>query len=288
MIPLYRYERKRAFAGLRGWLFGAALLMAAGIAAAYACFYGGSAEIQYVLSGAEYALIPAVPYLCADSMAADRKNGNEGFLATLPVSTARVVWGKYLGLMSVVAVPVGLLCLLPPVFSLYGEVDLAASYGAILFFFLLCAGLVAVCQLISALTDRPIRAGLIGLAVLAGGFLLPPLSLLLPEAGWLSLGIFILLAGGIGVLGWRCTGSRVLGAVTAGLLAAGELVLYLLFPSLYRGLFPSLCVSLSPFLCFEQAISYGLLELDSLLLLCALPVLCVSLTVAVLRRRRLA
>lgn len=288
MSAIYRYELRRAFSGLRGWLFGAILLLAAGISAAYYCFYGGSADILYVLSGAEYVLILAVPYLCMDSMAPDRKSGNESFMSTLPVSTAGVVWGKYLALLGVVAVPVGLLCLLPLLFAAYGTVNMLSSYSYLLFYFLLCAGLVAVCQFLSALTSNRYLAGLLGLAVLLALFFLPLSGFLLPEAGWVSLLLCILCGLGVGALGWRFTGSRVTGSVVAGLLILPQLVLFLYRPELYGGLFSALCNSLSPFLCFEQAVGYGLMELDSLLFLLSVPVLFVYMTVAVLKRRRLA
>lgn len=288
MSAIYRYELRRAFSGLRGWLFGAVLLLTAGISAAYYCFYGGSADVLYVLYGAQYGLILAVPYLCMDSLAPDRKSGNETFLSALPVSTAELVWGKYLALLGVAAVPIGLLCLLPLLFAVYGTVDMASSYSSLLSFFLLAADLIAICQLLSALTSRRRLAGLVGLGALILVYVLPLVSLFLPEAGWVSLILCILLGLGVGALGRRFTGSWVTGLVTAGVLTVLQVALYVALPTLYEGLFSALCVSFSPFLCFEQATGYGLFDLSTLLLLLSVPVLFISLTVAVLKRRRLA
>ena len=168
MRAVFRRELRACLGGLRGWGYAALVLVVSGIAVAYYNFYGGSSDIVYAVHFAEYALIPAVPLLCADSMARDRRDGTDRLLRSLPVSGLSAVLGRYLALVCAAAIPVGVLCLYPLLFALYGTVDFAAAYTALFGLFLLCAGLVAVCQFLSALTSRSGIAFGLGAAVTAG------------------------------------------------------------------------------------------------------------------------
>ncbi len=286
MRAVFRRELRACFCGLRGWGYAALVLAVSGIAVAYYNFYGGSADILYALTFGEYALIPAVPLLCAGSMARDRRDGTDRLLRSLPISGAATVLGRYFALLCVAALPVGVLCLYPLLFSLYGTVNYAASYTALLGFFLLCAGLVAVCQLISALTVRPAVAFGIGAAVMLVLFFLPLLGVFLPTAPWVSFAVLVAAGLLIAAAGFVFTRRWVVSAVTAGALTALTTAAFLWRAELFRGLFYDLTLLFSPFTRFEEAKLYGLFDVNVLLLLVSVPLLFLYLTVAVTERRR--
>lgn len=288
MIAVCQREFRALFRGLWGWIYIAGMVLAFGIAASYYSFYGGSVSIPYILTFGEYAVIPLIPCLCAAVGSHDRRDGSEAWLRTLPISTAAKVGGKYLALLCVMALPSGLLCLLPLLFALYGAaVDMAASYLAIGGFFLLCAALAAVCLFLSSLTGRWIVACVAGVTALLLLFFLPLFGVLIPIAGWVSLLLLLLVSWFAAVGGWLYTRRRSVGIVTAAVLTASLLGWFFARPDAYVGLVYSLTALLSPFTNFEQAVMYGILDLNTLLLLLSVAVLFLFCTGAVLERRRL-
>lgn len=288
MMTICQRELRALFRGLWGWIYIAGMCLAFGIAASYYSFYGGSVSIPYILTFGEYAIIPLIPCLCAAVGSRDRRDGADAWLRTLPISTAATVGGKYLALLCMTALPLGLLCLLPVLFSLYGAtVDMVASYVAIGGFFLLCAALAAVCLFLSSLTGRWIVACVAGATALLLLFFLPLFGVLIPTAGWVSLllQLFVFWVAAVG--GWLYTRRRLVGIVTAAVLTIASVVSFFVWPDTYVGLVYSLTALLSPFTSFEQAMMYGLLDLNTLLLLLSMILLFLFCTGAVLERRRL-
>ena len=127
--------------------------------------------------------------------------------------------------------------------------DFAAAYTALFGLFLLCAGLVAVCQFLSALTSRSGVAFGLGAAAMLVLFFLPLAGAFLPSTPWVSF---------------------------AALVVTG----------LLEGLFYGLMLILSPFTRYEQATLYGLFDVNVLLLLLSVPLFFLYMTAAVTERRR--
>lgn len=288
MMTICQRELRALFRGLWGWIYIAGMCLAFGIAASYYSFYGGSVLIPYILIFGEYAVIPLIPCLCAAVGSRDRRDGSDAWLRTLPLSTAATVGGKYLALLYVMALPLGILCLLPVLFSLYGAaVDMAASYVAIGDFFLLCAALAAVCLFLSSLTGRWAVACVAGVTALLLLFFLPLFGVLIPIAGWISLLLLLFVFWVAAVGGWLYTRRRLVGIVTAAVLTVASVVSFFVWPDTFVGSVYSLTALLSPFTSFEQAMMYGILDLNTLLLLLSMILLFLFCTGAVMERRRL-
>ena len=286
MRAVFRRELRACLGGLRGWGYAALVLVVSGIAVAYYNFYGGSSDIVYAVHFAEYALIPAVPLLCADSMARDRRDGTDRLLRSLPVSGLSAVLGRYLALVCVAAIPVGVLCLYPLLFALYGTVDFAAAYTALFGLFLLCAGLVAVCQFLSALTSRSGVAFGLGAAAMLVLFFLPLAGAFLPSTPWVSFAALVVTGLLVAAAGYLFTRRLIVSAVTAGVLTLGLTAAFLLEREVFEGLFYGLMLILSPFTRYEQATLYGLFDVNVLLLLLSVPLFFLYMTAAVTERRR--
>lgn len=286
MTAVFKRELRACLCGLRGWGSMALILFASGIGVAYYNFFGGSSDILYAMTFAECALIPAIPLLCMSSMARDRADGTERFLLSLPVENASVVVGKYLAMLCVVAMPFGVMCLYPLVFSLYGTVGFAAAYTDLFGFFLLCAGLIAICQFLSGLTGKPLVALIMGVAVMLVLYFFPLLGVFLPTAPWVSFAALVAVALLIAVSGFFFTGSWITATVTACVLTGALTAAFLLVPELFSGLFGDLTRLFSPFSRYEEAKLYGLFDVNVLLLLLSVPPLFVYLTTATAERRR--
>lgn len=286
MTAVFKRELRACLCGLRGWGSIALILLASGIGVAYYNFFGGASDILYAMTFTECALIPAIPLLCMSSMARDRADGTERFLLSLPMGNTSVVVGKYLAMLCVAAMPFGVLCLYPLAFSLYGTVGFAAAYTDLFGFFLLCAGLIAICQFLSGLTRKPLVALVMGIAALLILYFFPFLGVFLPTAPWVSFAALVAVALLIAVAGYFFTGSWIPAAVTAGVLTGALTVAFLLAPDSFGGLFGDLTRLFSPFSRYEEAKLYGLFDINVLVLLLSVPPLFLYLTTAAAERRR--
>jgi ABC-2 type transport system permease protein len=101
----------------------------------------------------------------------ERRAGTVETLMTLPVSPLRLVLGKFLAALGLVAVAVALTVPLPVTVSLLGPMDWGPVIGAYLATLLLAAAYIAIGLFISARTDNPI-VSLIGTALVCGVFYL--------------------------------------------------------------------------------------------------------------------
>jgi len=115
----------------------------------------------------------------------ERRAGTLEVLATLPVPTWKLVLGKFLAALALVAVALVLTVPLPVTVSLLGELDWGPVLGAYLATLLLAAAYIAIGLFVSARTDNPIVA-LIGTTLLCALFYLigsPALTSLFGHGG---------------------------------------------------------------------------------------------------------
>ena len=201
MLAVYKRELKAYLHNVYGWLFMAILLAAFGIMVFMFNFMYGNPHIEYALVAGQYVLLLLVPILCMRSMAEDKRNKTDMFYRSLPLRASAVVLGKYLALLTVLALPCLLICTYPLLFSAFGEGVWGSwdsvwkffghSYLSILCFFVLGAALIAVCQFFSSLTENLVVAAVMGEGALISMVVLPILGALLPELPLISFIAFV-------------------------------------------------------------------------------------------------
>lgn len=103
----------------------------------------------------------AIPILTMRVIAEERRQKTDQLLYALPIGMTRVVLGKYLAMITVVAIPCAIMGAYPLILRSFGNVPLGTAYGTLLACFLLSCTLSAVGMLISSLTDnQAVAAGL--------------------------------------------------------------------------------------------------------------------------------
>lgn len=317
MTAVYKRELRTCFGSLHTWLFIAGCLAAAGAFFDYHNLLLGSTDVCSALCmpmylpisfGKGYLYVPQLtfwltllfPVAGAFSMAPDRQDGTDLFLRALPVKAGAVAGGKYLALLTVYAVPTAVLCLIPLLFSAFGDVDMASAYAGIFLIFLLGAAALAVCLFISSLTKKVLWAYLIGVGAL--WLLYLPMTLQwpgvmtskvcltvlewffsVPLASCLSLMVCALL---IGLIVWALTRSLPAGAVTAAVLTVVCMVLFLAAPGFMTGLVPNMMIMSSPFAQVETMVSYSELTVSGIAALLSYVCFFLFLTVRSVDSRR--
>lgn len=172
MIAIYKRELRAVFHSMIGWIFMAAMLFFIGL---YFSIYNLGQGYPYVaisLSSTLFVVIIAVPILTMRIMTEDRRQHTDKLLYTAPVRTVSVILGKYFAMLTVFAIPVLLVCILPIFLSLYGTVPYRETYVAILGFLVYGAACIAIGQFISSLTENQIVAAVLSFVLLFLGYMM--------------------------------------------------------------------------------------------------------------------
>ena len=125
MTAIYRRELNSYFKGLTGYVFAAFMLLFIGIYCAIINLKSGYASFGYVLNNASFIYIIIIPILTMRSVAEERRQRTDQLLYALPISMAKIVMGKFLAMLTVLAVPLAVICVYPIALSGFGTVNYA-------------------------------------------------------------------------------------------------------------------------------------------------------------------
>ena len=289
MSAIYERELDSQLNGLTGYLYGAFMLLFAGV---YVMAYnlGGYTEFTYVVFSMTCILVAAIPMLTMRSIAEERRQGTDKLLYSLPISMTRIVLGKYLALVTVMAMPMAVMCLYPPIISAVatsGVMPMKSAYGAMLGFFALGAALTAVGLFISSLMENVgLAAGACFGAMLLIYFL-TPLTGYIASTATASLIGFTVAAALLGFVTWRMTGSGRLALILGGIGEAAALACFLIFRQSFGGLFAKALGMLAIFDRFDN-LAYDIFDMTGLVYFASVAAVFLFLTVQVMERRRWA
>ena len=285
MGAVYEREIKSYFRGPMGYIVIAFVLLFAGIYTMVVHLYSMLANFEYVLSNMSFLYLLAVPVLTMRLIAEERRQKTDQLLYSLPLSMGKIVLGKYLAAVTVLAIPLGIVGLYPLLLSLYGEIYLPMAYGSLLAFFLLGAALIAVGMLVSALTENQIVAAVGGFLLILLNYFLGDLSAYIPSTSIASFLAFTALIALVAMLLQWMTGNGVL-SVGFAVVAEGALfVLLLVKGEALAGSFPALLQKIALFDRFYNFI-YGMFDWTTVVFYGSVGVFFLFLTVQSLEKRR--
>ena len=166
MIAILKHELRLYFHSLTAYVFGAFLLLIVGIGSMLYNLQAAVSNFEYVLSFSSMVFAVIVPILTMRVIAEERKQKTDQLLYSLPISTTKVVVGKYLALLALYLIPLAIISTYPLIFSQYGEVYLLTSYGSLIAYFIMGAALIAIGVFVSSLTENQGFAAGIGIAAI--------------------------------------------------------------------------------------------------------------------------
>ena len=244
---LYDREFNSYFHSLYGYVFTAFVVLVAGIYVSGDCLRGGSANFSGVVGSMSFIYLIIIPILTMRVFAEERRQKTEQLLYALPVSMGEVVIGKYLALISVLAVPTVIMAFYPPILAFFGDVDMLASYCALIGYYLCGCALCAVGMFLSSLADnQAVAAGMCFVAMLLLFFLSSLANLVSTSASATLLAAAVLLVL-LGLLAFTLTRSKKAAISITAVLEGLLLVSYLLFKDRFTGVFPAVMKKLSVF-----------------------------------------
>lgn len=153
MKAVFKHELSLYYHGLLAYVFGAFLLEFIGIGAMMYNINRAVANFEYALGTFCIGFVALVPILTMRVLAEEKKQKTDQLLSLLPITGVDIVLGKYFAMAVVFVAPMVVACIYPFIFSLYGDVYLPTSYGALFAFICLGLALIAIGMFISSLTE---------------------------------------------------------------------------------------------------------------------------------------
>ena len=285
MTAIYRRELGSYFHGMTAYVFIAFLLVFSGIYTMIYNLNAGYPNFEYVLQAMSIIFLIAIPVLTMRVVAEERRQKTDQLLYALPLGMTRVVLGKYLAMLTVVAIPCAIMGLYPLLLSAFGSVFLPTAYGTLVGFFLLSATLAAIGLFISSLTENQAVAAGLCFGVMLLLFFMADLSDLVPDSTGASLAallVTVLAAAGLVRLFTRSTPAALVVAIAG---EAGLFVAYLTASYAFAGLFGKLADGLSVFERF-YVFANGVFDLTAVLYFLSVIAVALFLAVQSMEKRR--
>ena len=285
MTAIFLREFKGYFNSMLGWVLTGVMLLFGGLYFTAVNLQGGYTDLSYTLYSFIIVLLIFVPLLCMRSFAEEKRSRTDQLLLTSPVSIPGIVMGKYLSLLAMFAVPLGVYALYPLLMKALGAANFAASYSGLLAYFFLGAALIAVCMYLSTLTENQIVAALSGFGVLLVCYLMPASQTLFTAGSSLALVVFAIILGAASLIIGLRSRSLVLGG---GVFAVGCIALAVLFSVRSAALTTAFSAVLGALALFEPFLNFvnGLFDVTALVYYAGVAGLFLFLTGQALEKRR--
>jgi ABC-2 type transport system permease protein len=282
---IFKHEVKSYFTGLTAYVFGAFLLLFAGI---YTMAYNLNAlmvNFEYVPASMSFVFLIIVPILTMRTIAEERRQKTDQLLYALPISMTEVVLGKFFALLVVFLVPTAIMGLYPLVLSAFGDVYLPAAYGAIVGFFFLGAALLSIGLFLSSVTESQAVAAGLCFVVMLVNYILASLADYLPTSAYGSFVAFTVLVLLVVLILWRMTRSSFAALLVGILLEGGLSAWYLSDSTAFESLFPDILEQFSLYQRFYTFVN-GVFDLTGIVYFLTVIALFLFLTVQSMEKRR--
>lgn len=285
MIAVLKHELRNYFHSFTAYVFGAFLLAIVGIGAMLYNLQAAVSNFEYVLSFGTIIFMVIVPILTMRVIAEERKQKTDQLLYSLPISTVKVILGKYLSLLVIYLIPLAIISIYPLIFAQFGDVYLPTSYGSLVAIFIMGAALVALGVFISSLTDNQGLAAGIGIAVILFNYYSVSLSEYVSSTAFGSAIALSVLALLLGVIIRYLTRNEQFASGISLILLAVITATYFLNPTAFEGLLPNIMRQLSLFDRFNTFVS-GVFDLTAIFYYVSVIVFFLFLSVQSLEKRR--
>lgn len=286
MLAIYKRELKSYFQSMVGCVFIAFLMVFTGIYFMAYNLMSGYPYFSYTLSGSLIVFIVGIPLITMRSFSEERKNKTDQLLLTAPVSLGKVVMGKYLAIVTVIAIPNVIFCIYPLIIKSQGTAYLMVDYISILVFFLLGCVYAAIGMFLSSLTESQIIAFISTFGILLVLYLWDGILSMLPSSALSGLvGVLIILSVAAFYI-WQMTGNAVLAGEIEIIGAAAGIITYIVRSSLFENLLSNLLGRLALANVFTDITSNSIVDITGIVLYLSFIAVFVFLTVQAIQKRR--
>lgn len=285
MRAVFRHELNSYFTNVSGYVFGAFLLLFAGIYTMVYNLKNAITNFEYVLAGMSFIFLIIVPILTMRVLAEERRQKTDQLLYSLPLTMTKVVLGKYAAMLVVFLIPLAIVGICPVILSAFGNLYLPASLSAIVGFFFLGAALIAIGTFISSVTEsQAVAAGLCFVVMLVNYYISELAGYISTSsfASMIACTVVVLL---VAVIFRQMTKNNFASVLIGIVLECALLSLYMLCGSSFSGLFPKIMEQISLFERFYGFVD-GVFDLTSIIYFITIIGVFIFLSVQSMEKRR--
>ena len=286
MLAIYKREFKSYFQSMVGCVFVAFLVAFTGIYFTAYNLNAGYPYFSYTLSGSLIVFIVGIPLITMRSFAEERKNKTDQLLLTAPVSLTKIVLGKYLAMISVVAIPNLIFCLFPLLIKMNGIAYLKTDYISIGVFFLLGCVYVAIGMFMSALTESQMIAFITTFGLLLILYLWNGIIGFLPSSAIGSLIGLIVAFTLIIAYVYHMTENWMLSAVLEVIGIVASVATYIVKSSLFENLLTKILGKLALADVFTDITNNHIVDITGIVLYLSVIAIFIVLTIQAIQKRR--
>ena len=286
MLAVYKRELRSYFQSMAGCVFVAFLIAFTGIYFMAYNMTAGYPYFSYTLSGSLIVFLVGIPLITMRSFSEERRNRTDQLLFTAPVSLWKIVWGKYLAMATVIAIPNVIFCIFPLIIMSQGTAYLTVDYISIGVFFLLGCVYAAIGMFLSSLTESQIIAFISTFGILLVLYLWDGILSMLPASALSGLlGVLILLAVVVFYI-WHMTGNAVLSGIVGAAGAAVGIAVYIVDSGVYENLLTNVLGRLALANVFTDITSNSIVDLTGIALYLSIIAVFVFLIIQSIQKRR--
>ncbi|MBR5137779.1 MAG: ABC-2 transporter permease [Clostridia bacterium] len=285
MGAIFKREFKSYFTNLIGAIYAAVFLVVIGLYTSVYVFDYAYPNFEYVIGSILFIMIILVPILTMRTVAEDRKLKTDQLLMSLPLTSSKIVLGKYFALLAFYLLPCAIIAIYPVIISMYGDIFWATTYATLMAFVLLSAALLAIGMFISSLTENQIVAAIISVLVVLFAYLGDSVADMISGDALVSYIGFSIIAVLFAVLIYVMMKNFLIPAIFTFVAVAALTVLFVLNPTLLAGTLPSVLKWFSLFGRMDYFI-YGIFDIPSVVYYLSVTGLFVFLTVQAVDKKR--
>ncbi len=285
MLAIYKRELKSYFTGMMGYVFIGFVLLFIGIYTSALNLKYGYPGFEYVISSSTFMFLIAIPVLTMRVFAEERRQGTDQLLYSLPISVMDTVLGKYLAMVTLLAIPIAITAFYPLLIGSFGMVNYATAYSSLAAFFLLGCALIAIGMFMSSITENQIIAAVMCLGTLILCYLMTALSSLMTSTALASTISLMIVALLVSLVVRLLTKSWTAAGLTAVITFIPLAILYLITPTTMEGAFTNALGALAIFDRMSNFTS-GIFDITGLVYFISVAALFCFFTVQAVEKRR--
>ena len=285
MLAIYKKDLKSYLTSMQGYVFMAFIMLVLGIYfTAYNLNYA-SPDFGTTLNSVTFVFLIITPILTMRILAEEKRNKTDQLLFTSPVPIWKIVFGKYLGMVTIYLIPVVITLFYPLILAKYGTVSYPMTLTAIVgFFFLGCAN-IAVGLFLSSITESQVIAAVLTFVVLFCSFVMNGIESFFSQTAMASMLAFAVLAVLIAMVVYQMTKDNILTGITGVVLLGAVVIIYIVKSSLYEGAIQKLLDLLAIANHFDNFVG-GILDFSGIVYMLSVICIFIFLTVQSIQKRR--
>lgn len=285
MLAVYKKELRGYLTSMVGYVFIAFVLLILGIYfTAYNLQYANP-DFGATLSSVTFLFLLITPILTMRILAEEKKNRTDQLLLTAPVSVWKVILGKYLSMVTIYAIPVGISAFYPLIMGRYGVISYPMAYVAVIGFFFLGCAQIAVGLFLSSVTESQVIAAVLTFGILFCSYMMDGIESFFSDTAISSMVAFLIIAVVVGIVVYQLTKNIIFSSCAGGVLVIGIAAVYFIKPTVFTGLIQKFLNLFAIANHFDNFVG-GIFDVTGIIYMVSVVCIFVFLTVQCIQKRR--